>query len=229
MVNVYAINIKHNKINEYPYRNLMSLLHRDKQEKISKFLRYEDSLRALLADLLIRKIIQDDLGIMNKDIIFGTNDYGKPYLKNDIDFHFNISHAENWVVCATSKHIVGIDVEYVKPIDFEIAKNYFSKDEYRDLLACEFDRRLLFFYDLWTLKESYIKAVGKGLSIPLDSFCFTVSQSGEIQGDRSLEGWKFKQYNIEKDYKMSVCSTDNDFSNYIIIKKMRELYDLNEK
>nr|WP_143192121.1 hypothetical protein [Paenibacillus helianthi] len=81
----------------------------------------------MLAEVLIRRIIYDDLNIFNKDIVFGTNEYGKPFLENVTDFHFDISHAESWVVCATSKHPVGIDIEHVKPIDFEIAKRYFSK------------------------------------------------------------------------------------------------------
>lgn len=226
MINVYAINIKKDEINDATFNNLMSLLDINKQERIRNFLHHEDAIRTLLAEVLIRKIICDDLNIINKDIAFGKNEYGKPFLKNVNDFHFNISHSENWVVCATSRYEVGIDIEYVKPIDFEIAKRYFSKDEYRDLMIRKFDQRLSFFYDLWTLKESYIKAVGKGLSIPLNSFCFIISQAGKIQGDKSLDGWIFKQYNIERDYKMSVCSAEKDFLNYVIIKDVSELYNL---
>jgi len=65
---------------------------------------------------------------------------------------------------------VGIDVEYMRAYDSGIAERFFHPGEYAR--ACRFaeERRKERFYDLWTIKESYIKALGKGLSLALDSF-----------------------------------------------------------
>ncbi len=65
---------------------------------------------------------------------------------------------------------VGVDIEKIRPIDFAIAERFFTASEYRLLMDTAEQERLQLFYTLWTLKESYIKFVGKGLSIPLDSF-----------------------------------------------------------
>ena len=58
----------------------------------------------------------------------------------------------------------------MEAINMDIAKRYFHITEFNALLDCDPSVRLSRFFDLWTLKESYIKAVGKGLHLPLDSF-----------------------------------------------------------
>ncbi|MFE9275693.1 4'-phosphopantetheinyl transferase family protein [Paenibacillus glucanolyticus] len=167
MINVYAINIFSCKLNEIQYNNLLSCLQLDKQERIRRFHHRDDAIRTLIADLLVRSIISSELGIENQDVKFDKNEYGKPYLRSHQHFNFNISHSGKWVVCATSSYPIGVDIEYIKPIDFDIARRFFSYDEYRQLDMCNREQRLSFFYDLWTLKESYIKAIRKRV------ICFT--------------------------------------------------------
>ncbi len=207
MKNIYAVTIRDRNYIENIFETLMLYISKDRQARIKSFYRKEDSYRALLADVLIRTIIFRDLGINNSDIIFHTNEYGKPILSNEKGFHFNISHSMEWVVCTTSDRPIGIDIEYIQPIDFDIAKRFFSMDEYEDLMKVCINRRLSYFYDLWTLKESYIKAIGKGLSIPLHSFYCKVGDDGIIRTDENMDGWIFSQYNVDSNYKLSVCES----------------------
>ena len=81
----------------------------------------------------------------------------------------------------------------------------------------------LFFFDLWTLKESYIKAVGKGLSIPLKSFTINFLKKGEIavKLGNKLTNWTLKQYFLDPEYKMSVCGTHTAFPENVIIKRLK--------
>ncbi|MGE2643814.1 4'-phosphopantetheinyl transferase family protein, partial [Escherichia coli] len=120
----------------------------------------------LIADLLVRSLIIRKYSISNEEIEFKNNLYGKPYLHNFSNFEFNVSHSGDWVVCAVDKFSIGIDVELIKPIEFEIAKSFFAEAEYNDLLSIEPLRKLDYFYDLWTIKESYVKVLGEGLTIP---------------------------------------------------------------
>lgn len=95
--------------------------------------------------------------------------YGKPFLPRHPDFHFNISHAGQWIVCAFSSDRIGVDIEHCKQISMEIADRFFTPSEYKGIMKLPPHEQQLAFYKIWTQKESYIKAIGKGLTIPLNS------------------------------------------------------------
>nr|WP_269669513.1 4'-phosphopantetheinyl transferase superfamily protein [Paenibacillus sp. GSMTC-2017] len=151
------------------------------------------------------------LGVPNENIAFSYNEYGKPTLIGCEGLHFNVSHSGDWVVAFVSTAAVGIDVEEVRPIDMNIASSYFAKEEYRELLAKSEGERTAFFYELWTLKESYIKAKGEGLSIPLHSFSVAIQSDRTITLKPEGENVYFKQYQLAPHYKMAACSFKNKF------------------
>lgn len=66
------------------------------------------------------------------------------------------------MVCVVHDDTVGVDIESIGPFDLRLAKELFTEEEYQEVLVNE--DSLAAFYDIWTLKESYIKAVGQGLS-----------------------------------------------------------------
>lgn len=196
-----------------------------KRAKIRKFIKPEDANRGLIADMLIRTIIRNKFNVGNDQITFATEPYGKPYVAGLPSFHFNLSHSGRWIVCAVDGEPVGIDIERVKPVNFEIAERFFSKEEYRSLMEKEETERLSFFYDLWTIKESFVKQVGKGLSMPLDSFSINISVNHEIslklEDEYAL--CYFKQFHLDPDYKMAVCAATGVFSEHVICKSYEEL------
>lgn len=225
MIHIFAMNMRNLDSLELLFDELISYVSVGKQEKIKRFHRKEDAWRTLLADLMIRTKVCADLSIINREIEFVTNEYGKPSLKNYPEYHFNISHSGNWIVCATGNCPLGIDIEYIQPIDLDVAKRFFSQDEYEDLMRVDSINRLSYFYELWTLKESYIKAVGEGLHLPLNSFYCRVCKDGTIQTGSNINGWFFKQYSIDKSYKMSVCAGEGIFSKEIKVISPDELYN----
>jgi 4'-phosphopantetheinyl transferase len=179
----------------------------------------------LLADILVRSVIASELKISNKTIEFNANKYGKPLLKENFSLHFNVSHSEDWVVCVVDDEPVGIDIEKIKPIELEIAARFFSDDEYKMLMAKSQKDRQDFFFDLWTLKESYIKAVGEGLSLPLKSFTVSFPEKDEItvKSGNKLTNWTLKQYYLDPEYKMSVCAAHKAFPVNVVIKKLEDI------
>lgn len=125
------------------------------------------------------------------------------------------------MVCAAGNEPVGIDVEIIKPVDFSIAKRFFSVDEYRNLTSKEKDRQLRYFYMLWTLKESYIKAVGKGFSIPLNSFSINIeSDSIQINTKNEFNLCYFRQYEIDENHIVAICTLNKK------LKQVNELISL---
>ncbi len=127
MLDTYFLKINRN-IEKDDFNKLLNCVSKEKKERILRFHRFEDAQRSLLGDVLARYAICKRLGTKNKDLLFGSNDYGKPVLAAPSEIHFNISHSENWVVCAVNDNPVGIDVETIKPIDLKIAERFYSRD-----------------------------------------------------------------------------------------------------
>lgn len=208
------------------FNTLIKHLSINRRKKILKYIFYEDALRSLFSELLIRYVISNIKNDNWINIIFTKNEYGKPSFVNIKDIHFNLSHSGPWVVCAVSLKPVGIDIEQIKPIDLKIAKRFFSKKEYEDILNKNDEEKLAYFYDLWTLKESYIKYKGKGLSIPLHSFSI---QKNREEFTLFIENRKykkifFKQYYIDSKFKLSVCGESNIFAKNVCYFELNEIY-----
>ena len=215
---LYAVKIL--DISEEKLDNICSLIDLDKRCKILEFINKKDKVRTLIGEMLIRTVIFQELSIRNKHIIFEKNQYGKPYLKGYSNFQFNISHSGDFVVCAIDDKSVGIDIEKIKHIEYEeIAKSFFTVNEFDYIVKKDLDVELNKFYEIWTLKESYIKCCGEGLSIPLKSFSIDTDQYQNFKAiiDNEYREHIFKKFDIESGYKMAVCSVNKEISNNIIM------------
>lgn len=225
MLQISAVNLVDN-LERNKYHKLTTYIPTEKLERINRFHQYQDAQRALVGDILARYLLCKRLGVRNNELIFGVNEYNKPFLINNTNIHYNISHSGRWITCSIDNSPVGIDIEQVKPIDMSIAERFFSKEEVKSLISKCMAERESYFYDLWTLKESYIKAVGKGLSIPLDSFTIRIDKDNiTLHSANESENYYFKQYIIDRDYKMSVCSRKNEFPDKINFISLNELYE----
>lgn len=123
-------------------------------------------------------------GYMDKDpetVDFRQGPRGKPYLVGDGPF-FNLSHSGKLALIGFATTELGLDVEKVRHLESltKIAERHFSGAEFGKLVELEGDDRELAFYRCWTRKEAYIKALGEGLSLPLDSFDVSLSEDPEF-------------------------------------------------
>ena len=216
---IYAVKIS--DINEEKLDKLCLSIDSEKRHRIERFINKKDKIRASIGEILVRSIIIRELNIENEHIKFEENLlYGKPYLHGYLDFNFNISHSEDFVVCAVDSKPVGIDIEAVKCIEYkDIAQNFFTEREFNYIVKQKSDIQLSRFYEIWTLKESYMKCIGKGFSIPLKSFsvCMDEYESIRVIDDNQNENYIFKIFDISMDYKMAVCSLNREISDNIIV------------
>ncbi len=141
--------------------------------------------------------------IYGKEFSLGYNEHSKPYIINDSNFHFNISHSSDYVCLAFSNNEVGIDIEKHTKNRMYLAKRYFSPDEQS---ACV--NNIGSFYDIWTMKEAYVKARGIGLSYGLNKFSVLEKQ----------RGFDIKNLHAPKDYSLSVCEETDEITDIEIIK-----------
>ena len=192
----------------------------DRRERVKRLVSKEDARRSLLSELMIRRIICESVGISDQEIAFGFSRYGKPFLENNSHFHFNISHSGRWVTCVTDSAPAGIDIELVRPVRHDIARRFFSSAEYRYLLKKNKAKRSQYFFELWTLKESFVKMTGEGLSRPLGSFSVNIDGKGAVrpEGENIPEAIYFKRYSIDNDYKMCVCATHRGFPESVVVR-----------
>ncbi|MBQ8980828.1 MAG: 4'-phosphopantetheinyl transferase superfamily protein [Eubacterium sp.] len=134
----------------------------ERKLKIDRLRFDSDKRLALGADILIKRA----LGELAREQI-KTNDFGKPYIEN-CAVRFNLSHSGSIAMIAISDTEVGCDVQKTEEAPLKVAQRYFCESEQN--LINESNDKAKMFFRLWTLKESYIKMLGKGLSEPLDSF-----------------------------------------------------------
>ena len=182
------------------FNELLNTLNDYEKNKILRYRRYEDSLRSLMGKIIVKEALHLD------KLNLGYNEWGKPYLIDINNKHFNISHSNEWVVVAISENPIGIDVQHIDNTDISIGERFFSKDESEYLFSLTEEKRKDCFFKLWTLKEAFIKSEGKGLSIPLDSFSIDISnekpnlmnKSENILYNMSIE-------KLEDDYFLATC------------------------
>ena len=160
------------------------------KEEVLKYRRWDDRYNCLFGKLMVYmgSYLFGYNAFMFEKIL--KDNYGKPYME-DSNFNFNISHSGNTVVCVFSKQEIGVDIEEINDIEFDLFKDVFTRDELKDIEAQGLDT----FYKYWTKKESVVKAVGKGMSIPLTEI--------EIRQDSTTyedDTWYTKSFKIDNKY-----------------------------
>ncbi|MGI9296065.1 MAG: 4'-phosphopantetheinyl transferase family protein [Pseudomonadales bacterium] len=130
---------------------------------------------------LTRWVLSHYAAVQPEQWQFEKNSHGKPFVSNPAyrDLQFNLSHTEGLQLLAVRRALpVGADVEQRKrrAEGPDIAERFFSAAEVAELRGVPDSDQKQVFFDYWTLKESYIKACGKGLAIPLRHFSYSIAQ-----------------------------------------------------
>lgn len=223
MIKTFAIKLIDKKEFEAKRQSLLSYVSKEKQERLAKIKNKKVAQRVLFSDIMARSVLCGLLKIENSKLFFRYNENGKPYLRDFDNCYFNISHSGNWIICAISGKEVGADIELVREIKTDIAHRYFSNKECKALDNKTGGAIKSYFFDLWTIKESYLKLVGKGLTQSLNSFTVVkIRNTFKITINNNILNVFIKQYKIDKEYKMAVCAYENRFAGNVIIKTIDE-------
>jgi 4'-phosphopantetheinyl transferase len=155
-------------------------LDREERERAARFRTEADRREFIAAHALLRAMLTNYFDVPPAAWRFLVDANGKPRIDPQVGPHeiqFNISHTRGLVAAAlASRGAIGIDVEEIddSKAGLAIAEAYFAGSEVEILQRAPPSERTRCFFRLWTLKEAYIKAIGKGLSAPLNSFAFTL-------------------------------------------------------
>jgi 4'-phosphopantetheinyl transferase len=201
--------------------------------QMQKFRLEKDRHRYLLSRTLVRSVLSSYVAIAPADWRFRLNAYGKPEIANRDrkarGIMFNLSHTQDLIVLGvTYRNAVGVDTENlrIRPAPLKVAERFFSPEEVAALYLLPAADRHRRFYQIWTLKEAYIKARGRGLSIPLNQFRFDFQhESAESVSVRchlrdNSARWQFWQYSPTPDYLTAICAKRSTHSRQrLIVKK----------
>ena len=185
---------------------LMDELDTERKCKIMKYLKAEDRKRSLGAGLLLNRILTR-YGASPAGIRLGTD--GKPEVEG---VSFNLSHSGHIVICATAEKEVGCDVEQIVKAPEGVAERFFHPSESEYVNACVGEERDRRFFRIWTMKESYIKMTGEGMSLDFSRFEFLLdTEKIRVYRDGKPLSCHIMEYDIPG-YKVSVCAEEADFA-----------------
>jgi 4'-phosphopantetheinyl transferase len=138
--------------------------------------------RFVVAHGRLRQLLGAALGVEPQSLEFQTGPHGKPFLAPNVTgspLHFNLSHSGNWGLLGWSReHEIGVDIEEWRTMRDAAAlvQRYFSASEIAAYQALPAAARREAFFNCWTRKEAYVKGVGRGLGLPLDSFDVSIAR-----------------------------------------------------
>ena len=137
--------------------------------------------------------------LSEENLILEYQEYKKPYFKYYPEMHFNLSHCAGLAVCLLSDAECGADAEPVRHIRPAVVRKVFSPEEQKMLAVSTEPDRL--FTKLWTLKEAYVKAIGKGISFRMQNVSFRFEEN-QIFCSQNHADFYHMQY---ENYEISVC------------------------
>ena len=193
MTKLYALDVTN-----LDWQGFLETLPIQRQEKVQKFRKSEDKARSVGASWLLQHALEQ-AGV--QEPVFAETALGKPYLENYPHIHFSLSHSGSWAVCAVGDAPLGVDVEQPR-CTMEIAKRFFRPDELPETEDKDFLLRL------WTAKEAFVKALGRGLTVPLDSFRVILSQNEAVL-DQNLSEFSFllQEFSLGES-RICLCATE---------------------
>jgi 4'-phosphopantetheinyl transferase len=171
--------LKHNQVhiwcallesNEEQLNQFFNLLDANEQHRAQRFRFAKDRSHFIISHGILRKLLGHYLKIAPQTLQFGYTKFNKPFLMAYPELQFNLSHSKNIALFAiTVNHVIGVDVEYINPAcDIDaIAERYFSTREYAVLKMLNGDEKISAFFNGWSRKEAFLKAIGQGLSYSL--------------------------------------------------------------
>ncbi len=185
------------------YRNILS------EKELTKVLLFEFNQARnsyIVSQGTLRMLLSGYLGIPPKLVKIGRRKKGKPYSIDDPGLYFNMSNSGKLVTIAFSRDTeLGIDIEHIRPLpdlDEMIIRNFTSR-EIR-FINGKSEERITRFFRFWTIKESYLKAIGEGMRLSPDNLEFAIEKDSirqlAVNGIFEQENWNFSEFSTSADY-----------------------------
>lgn len=186
-----------------PYQEFISP---ERKNRIERLASKTAKMQSLLTELFMRREIAKRLHCLPQEVEFAYNEYGKPSVKGESEFHFSVSHSRGMLVYADAPAAVGVDVEQIRTPDLRVARRVFAQGERSQIEKEPFAPEQ--FYKIWTRKEAYLKMIGTGFAkswektdvtaAQMDGLFFSAVQSGYMISACCAKGWTNQDVLLER-------------------------------
>lgn len=183
-----------------------------RKQKIAQFRQTKDRCRSLGAGIAFDHALAV-YGLREREMVYEFGEWGKPFLKEYPDLHFSLSHSGAYAICSIGESPVGNDVERVRPGRLGVARRFFTPEElhfmYEALTEEEITERM---FRIWTMKESFLKVTGRGMSLSLEDFTVLVEEEkNRVQVRHSVDAlcYQMKEYGDIPGYRAAVCCRED--------------------
>ncbi|RMD93916.1 MAG: 4'-phosphopantetheinyl transferase superfamily protein [Calditrichaeota bacterium] len=193
-------------------------------QRAQRFYFQKDREHYIIAHGILRDILSRYLKIEPTQLNFYCNPFGKPYLTENSGgqfLKFNLSHSDGIAMYAIAHNReVGIDVERIRP-DFaseQIAERFFSQQEIAILRSLPENLQVEGFFNCWTRKEAFIKAIGQGLSFGLDKFAVSLTPEEPARllnvydCSQKVRDWVLEEISFNSHFKAAIAVQGNQCS-----------------
>ena len=195
-------------LDDAAFNRLLLSVKKYRRDKIEKLGLEKSKKLSLGVELLIRKACEDfGIDYVSEEIVIG--EYGKPSFKNS-KYFFNTSHSGKYALCVISDIEVGCDIEEIKDYKERVAERFFTEKE-NNYLKITNDKEGLF-YRLWSLKESYMKCIGKGFGMSLQDF--ELDNNGNDIIIKGNDNYQFLEQTHDG-YQLSICLKTKEKEKYL--------------
>ncbi len=219
-----------------------SILSNEESEKHQRFHFKKDRHSYLVSHALVRKVLSRYCDVSAEVWKFSYNQHGKPDISSDIEcpnLKFNLSHTDGLSVCVVSlDNDCGVDVENIQRKNklHSVAERMFARQEIETMLACSDSEMQKKFFDFWTLREAYVKALGAGLGGSSKEFYFTIETVGKDKVVESIRianiyfvdhkkkvdfAWQFFLLEPSSDYVAAIAVSADSVTKRIVSQKIQ--------
>jgi 4'-phosphopantetheinyl transferase len=204
--------------------SLHELLSPDERDRAARFHFEKHRRRYVIGRGMLRSILARYVCKSPADLRFNYNPQGRPSLTEEchgVRIEFNLSHSEEMGLLAVVKdRMIGVDIEQLRPMEQTIAQRFFSDNENAELCLLQDDEWKRGFFNCWTRKEACLKAIGQGISAPLDKFdvSLTPGQPAKLLAARTplwgdIRRWQLEHLHPAPGYvgAVAIASLENEF------------------
>ncbi len=212
--------------NETLFREKVKQLSPYRQQKIAILRNDRDRNRSLGAGLLLDHGLAV-YGLQERSVEYDIGQWGKPALKYHPEICFSLSHSGDDAICTIGDRPVGNDIEHVREGRLKVANRFFAEEELAWLYEAETEEeRTGRMFRLWTMKESFLKVIGRGMSLSLKDFVIRMDEeSGRARVRHSFDAkyYYMREYGEIDGYCTAVCAQESgDMAYSMIPVELRE-------